>query len=135
MIPIKPSPKLLFLPAIVLILGLVALQLTGLTGFIRSLLALFLLIFIIFQTLGLMQLHSRTLCAFALPQEGLWKLKTKKGRFYKARLLASTRITSNILILHFKVEDSTLKFYQIILPQMIGQENFQQLLIDLKIKV
>ncbi len=135
MIKISPSPKLLLLPAVILLLGLLALFLISLGNFLKIFLLLFLLVYLLFQAFSLMQLNPRCLVGFTFPQEGkkLWQLYLKTGRAPQANLLGSTRISANVIILHFKVEQSTMRIYQIILPEMIGKQNFHNLLVYLKI--
>ena len=61
-----------------------------------------------------------------------WKIHLKNGPEIEAILLPSTRITAKIIILHFRAANSKMRRNQIVLPSMVGSENFHDLLLFLK---
>jgi len=135
MIEIRSTPYLLLLPGVCVLLGLWAIFLTGLSLFIQISLVVVLIIFAIFQSLSLMQVMPKSLIAFALPEpkHTVWQLQLKKNlKRYEARLLGSSRITTRIILLHFETKNPKMRIYQIILPSMIGNDHFHDLLVYLK---
>ena len=135
MIKIAPTPYLLLLPGICVLLGLWAIFLTGLSLVIQVGLVIALIAFAFFQSLSLIQIMPKSLVAFALPEpkHKVWELQLKKNlKRYEAQLLGSSRITSQIILLHFEVKNPKMRIYQIILPSMIGDDHFHDLLVYLK---
>lgn len=87
----------------------------------------------IYEILKLLQKWPYALIALSIPSQAYpWQIKLRNGKIFDAKLLNSTRLTHTVIILHFRVLHSKMRIYQIVLPKMIGKENFHDLLVHLK---
>lgn len=134
MLALQPSRLLLTLIPILLTLGIVGLFLTGLPFIIKIILSFGLVLFAIFEAFQIMQKWPHSLVAFCIPNhaQNPWVIQFKNGLEFDAKLQNSTRISHKMIFLHFRVHHRKMRVYQIVLPNMIGAENFHDLLVYLK---
>ncbi len=117
-----------------MVLAVYAIILTGLSIWIKTLLLLLLCVYTCFEVLKLQQYWPKSLIALSLPSSSqhFWQTLYKNGEQHRAVLLASTRVTAKMIILHFRIPSRKMRVYQIILPSMIGKAHFHDLLVYLK---
>lgn len=134
MIPIKPCKSLLLCAFAIFSLGIFAVFLTGLPLGVKLILMLLLSIYSFYEILKLLQYMPYSLHALSVPTNNAvsWQLQLKNGQSAEAKLLHSTRITSKIIILHFRLLHRRICVYQIIFPAMLGCKNYHDLLVYLK---
>ncbi len=129
----KPPRLLLLISIFAACLGLISLYSTGLPFLLQILLTLIALIITSIEILKFFQKWPFSLRFFTIPQYKLaWQLELKDGTKLEAKLLSSTRLTHAVMILHFQVLHSKMRIYQLVVPSMIGKENFHDLLLYLK---
>ena len=133
MLTLKPNKILVFLPIIGCALGWIAIMQTSFSFSLEVIFILCLFGIMIYEILKLLQKWPYALIALSIPSQAYpWQIKLRNGKIFDAKLLNSTRLTHTVIILHFRVLHSKMRIYQIVLPKMIGKENFHDLLVHLK---
>lgn len=131
---IKRSLPLLSVLPCLIFLAMAALYMAGIPLWLKFILCIMLLLISVYEALKMLQKwpHSLTSMMLPAPKTQVWQLTQTNGQHTEAKLMNSSRVSPFIIILHFRLLNSKISRYQIILPSMLGKINFHTLLVYLK---